>query len=112
MDVRCEPVNDVMVVVPAGPLLDASTAGEFQQAMTPVLEAHSQILVDLSRLSFVDSSGLGVFLTCLRHVQSQGGELKLCGLLPPVRALFELVRMHRLFHIFDTQEAALGTFTT
>lgn len=112
MDLLCEPIKGVMVVVPAGPQLDASTAGEFQQAMAPVLEAHSQILVDLSRLDFVDSSGLGAFLACLRHVQAQGGELKLCGLLPQVRALFELVRMHRLFHIFDTQEAALGTFTT
>ncbi|MGE3538388.1 MAG: STAS domain-containing protein [Candidatus Tectimicrobiota bacterium] len=112
MDVLCEPVNGVMVVVPAGPQLDASTAAEFQQAMTPVLEAHTQVLVDLSRLDFVDSSGLGVFLACLRHIQGQGGELKLCGLLPPVRALFELVRMHRLFHIFDTQEAALNTFKT
>jgi anti-anti-sigma factor len=83
---------------------------EFKRGMTPVLEAHAQIVFDLSRLAFVDSSGLGAFLSCLRHVHAKGGDLKLCSLLPPVHTLFELVRMHRIFHIFDTQEAAIQAF--
>ena len=43
-----------------------------------------------------------------RH--AKGGDLKLCNILPSVRTLFELVRMHRLFHIFDTPEAAIRAF--
>ncbi len=110
MELLCESVGDVMVVGLAGAQLDASTAEEFKRDITPVLEAHTQVVFDLSRLGFVDSSGLGAFLSCLRHVHAQGGDLKLCSLSQPVRALFELVRMHRLFHIFDTQEAAIRAF--
>lgn len=110
MELMCEPIGDVMVVVLAGAQLDASTAEEFKRDIMPVLEAHTQVVFDLSRLAFVDSSGLGAFLSCLRHVQAQGGDLKLCSLSQPVRALFELVRMHRIFHIFDTQEAAIRAF--
>ena len=110
MELMCEYIGDVMVVVLAGAQLDASTAEEFKRDITPVLEAHTQVVFDLSQLGFVDSSGLGAFLSCLRHVQARGGDLKLCGLSQPVRALFELVRMHRIFHIFDTQEAAIRAF--
>lgn len=110
MELMCEHIGDVMVVVLAGAQLDASTAAEFKSNIAPVLEAHSQVVFDLSHLLFVDSSGLGALLSCLRHLHAKGGDLKLCGMLPPVRALFDLVRMHRIFHIFDTQEAAIRAF--
>jgi anti-sigma B factor antagonist len=110
MELMCESIGDVMVVILVGAQLDASTAEEFKRDITPVLEAHTQVVFDLSQLGFVDSSGLGAFLSCLRHVHAQGGDLKLCGLSQPIRALFELVRMHRIFHIFDTQEAAIRAF--
>ena len=75
-----------------------------------MLEAHAQVIFDLSRLEFIDSSGLGALLSCLRQIQARDGDLKLCGMAQPVRALFELVRMHRIFHLFDTQAAAIRAF--
>ena len=110
MDLMCEHIGEVTVVVLAGAQLDASTAAEFKSDIAPVLEAHAQVVFDLSQLAFVDSSGLGALLSCLRHLHAKGGDLKLCSILPPVRALFELVRLHRLFHIFDTPEAAIRAF--
>ena len=110
MELMCEHIAGVTVVVPAGTQLDASTAAEFKHNVTPVLETHTQVVFDLSRLEFVDSSGLGALLSCWRHLQGKGGDLMLCGISQPVRALFELVRMHRLFHIFDTQEEAIRAF--
>ena len=110
MDLMCEHIGDVTVVVLAGAQLDASTAAEFKHNVAPVLAAHSQLVFDLSQLGFVDSSGLGALLSCLRQVQARGGELKLCGMAKSVRALFELVRMHRIFHIFDTPEEAIQAF--
>src|SRR5215471_15465297 len=103
MELMCERIGDVTVVVLTGAQLDASTAAEFKHSVAPVLEAHSQIVFDLSRLGFVDSSGLGALLSCLRHLHAKGGDLKLCSMSKSVRALFDLVRMHRIFHIFDTQ---------
>ncbi len=110
MELMCEHLGEVTVVVLAGAQLDASTTAEFKSDIAPVLEAHAQVVFDLSQLAFVDSSGLGALLSCLRHVHAKGGDLKLCRILPPVRALFELVRLHRLFHIFDTPEAAIRAF--
>jgi anti-sigma B factor antagonist len=110
MEFMCEPSDGVMIVVLVGVQLDTGTAVEFKCDIMPVLDVHPQVVFDLSQLEFVDSSGLGAFLSCLRHVQTKGGDLKLCGLSQQVRMLFELVRMHRIFHIFDTREAAIAAF--
>jgi anti-sigma B factor antagonist len=105
-------VQDVVVLEFCFDELDAGNAAEFKRDVTRALDAHPKVVFDLSRLRFIDSSGLGAFLSCLRKVNAQGGELKLCGLSKGVRAVFELVRMHRVFDIHPTREAAVGAFTS
>ncbi|MDD8046715.1 MAG: STAS domain-containing protein [Verrucomicrobiota bacterium] len=90
--------------------LDASNVEQFKSALTPAVEKESQVVLDLDSLQFVDSSGLGAFLSCMRKVHAQGGEVKLAGLSKPVRTLFELVRMHRIVEIFNTPEEAASSF--
>jgi anti-sigma B factor antagonist len=110
MEFVVDHIGDVAVAVLPVDELDASNAAEFKRDIAPVLEAHPQVVFDLSRLRFVDSSGLGAFLACLRQVHAKGGDLKLCGLSKPVRTVFELVRLHRIFEIFDTREEAVRAF--
>jgi anti-sigma B factor antagonist len=110
MDIMVRRLNDVAVATVAVEDLDASNAGDFKRDMAPVLEAHSRLVLDLSRVRFVDSSGLGAFISCLRKLNAAGGDLKLCGMTKPVRGVFELVRMHRVFDILDTPEEAVRAF--
>jgi anti-sigma B factor antagonist len=110
MDMAVDTIGDVGVVSVLVEELDASNVDEFKSSMTPVLEAHTKLVFDLHRLRFTDSSGLGAFLSCLRHVNARGGDVKLCGLSPQVRAVFELVRLHRIFDIYSTPEEAVRAF--
>jgi anti-sigma B factor antagonist len=102
-----EKVGEVAVVELRGEQLDASNVADFKRDIAPVLEGNSRVVFDLSQLRFVDSSGLGAILSCLRRLNGAGGELKLCGLAKPVRALFELVRMHKIFDIYATRDEAV-----
>jgi anti-sigma B factor antagonist len=61
-------------------------------------------------LKFVDSSGIGALLSCLRRAHAAGGDVKLAELQPGVKQLFELVRMNRLFEIFETLADARQSF--
>jgi anti-sigma B factor antagonist len=90
--------------------LDASNVEQFKSAITPAVEKESQVVLDLAALDFVDSSGLGAFLSCMRKVHAQGGEVKLANLSKPVRTLFELVRMHRIVEIFNSTNEAVHSF--
>jgi anti-sigma B factor antagonist len=110
VEIAVEKTGDVAVVEIPVEELDASNAAELKRDIGPVLEANKKVVLDLSRLRFVDSSGLGAMLSCLRQLTGRGGDLRLAGMSKPVRALFELVRMHRIFDIYGTKEEAIRAF--
>jgi anti-sigma B factor antagonist len=110
MELTVEKVADVTVVEIPVDELDASNSGELKHDIAPIIEANNKLVIDLSRLRFVDSSGLGALLSCLRQLTAKGGDLKLYGMQKQVRAVFELVRMHRIFNIYATREEAVQAF--
>jgi len=110
MEIAVDTVGDLAVATVGMEELDASNVDEFKRDMAPLLDTHAKLVLDLSRLRFVDSSGLGAFISCLRKLNAKGGDLKLCGMSKQVRAVFELVRMHRVFDICATREDAVRAF--
>lgn len=110
MEMVLDKTGDITVVHIPFEELDASNADRFKSELAPVLQSNTKVVLDLSRMRFIDSSGLGAMLSCLRQLSARGGDLKLSGMTAQVRATFELVRMHRIFDIFNTQEEALKAF--
>lgn len=91
--------------------LDAHTAPDFETAIQAQLdEGHNRIIVDCSDLNYISSAGLGVFMGFVEDVREGGGDIKICGLIPKVRQVFELLGFHQLFHIVDDVPAALEKF--
>ncbi len=64
-------------------------------------------ILDLSRVEFVDSSGLSVLVSALKAVSPSDGEVVLLRPTDNVRALIELTRLHQIFEIFEDQAAAI-----
>jgi anti-sigma B factor antagonist len=110
MEIAVDKIGDVAVVSMPVEELDAGNTAEFKRDISPVLEVNTKVVLDLSKLRFLDSSGLGSFLSCLRKLNSGGGDLKLCGMSPQVRTIIEMVRMHRIFDIYGTREEAVRAF--
>jgi anti-sigma B factor antagonist len=73
MEMTIEKVGEVAVVELRGEQLDASNVADFKRDIAPVLEGNSRVVFDLSQLRFVDSSGLGAILSCLRRLNGAGG---------------------------------------
>ena len=111
MKLDIQPLNQVpgILIRIASDNLDAGNSNEFKQQIFPHLETNPNVFIDLGALNFVDSSGLGALLSCLRTMNNKENQLKLVGLTKPVRALFELVRMHRIFSIYNTVDEALAS---
>lgn len=110
MDLTIEKIDGVAVVQLPAKELDAANTAEFKFAVAPILKAHAKVVFDLGQLRFIDSSGLGAFLSCLRQLSTRGGELKLCGMSTQVYQTFELVRMHKIFDIYATKKEAAAAF--
>lgn len=96
-----------LVVRPDMDHLDASRAPAFSQAMAPLLQTHACVVLDMSRLAFLDSAGLGALIECQRTAQQQQVDFRLFGLQRPVQTLFDLMRMHRILAVFPDKDRAL-----
>lgn len=112
MEFSVEKADGVAIVIVPAEELDAANTAEFKQDLAPVLDANAKVVLDLARVRFIDSSGLGAFLSCLRKLNEKRGDLKLCGLTSQVREAFGLVRMHRILDIYNTCEEAVRAFRT
>lgn len=102
-----ETAGSTHVVTLLDDALDAQDAKEFRKLMEAELKGKSSAVLDLAQVRFVDSSGLGAILACMRLMGGGGGGLKLCGLSPEVRKAVELVRMDRLLDVHADRDEAL-----
>ncbi|MFZ4624356.1 MAG: STAS domain-containing protein [Rhodoferax sp.] len=102
--------NQVLVIELREDNLDASNVREFKDAVQSMMHEQSRVVLDMSGVKFVDSSGLGALISCLRLLNGRKGDFRLCAMSKSVRALFELMRMHRVFNIHDTCEEAVRSF--
>lgn len=102
--------GDVAVITVPGPALDTDSAPLFRREILPLLEGRARVLLDLGALRFVDSAGLGALLACLRVLSGHGGDLRLCGVVGPVRQLVELVRLHKIVEVHESRAAALASW--
>ncbi|MBV9007638.1 MAG: STAS domain-containing protein [Verrucomicrobia bacterium] len=74
-----------------------------------VKEQPRNLVVDLSKVSYIDSSGLAVLIEAMQNVERYGGKFALAGLQENVRPIFEIARLDQVFRIFpDTAAASTG----
>ncbi len=110
MMVRTTNVGEVSLGTVESKVLDAGTTASFKEGMKPLLVEGAKVVLDLSRVEFIDSSGLGALVSSLRLAHGMNAEIKLFGLRKPVRALFELVKMHRVFEVFNSADEAISSY--
>ena len=67
-----------------------------------------RLVVDLSRVTYVDSSGLAVLIEGMQNVEEYGGKLTLAGMNENVRSIFEMARLDQVFQIFPTVAEAFA----
>ena len=91
--------------------LDAHTAPEFERAIQHNIEAgRFKIVVDYPHLTYISSAGLGVFMGFVEDVRENGGDIKICGLVPKVFQVFELLGFQELYHIVESRSDAIQKF--
>jgi len=110
MNTAIEESRDVSVVRLTD-RFDAYTAPVVKEKLLELQAAgRVKIVVDLSAVDFVDSTGLATLVAGLKHCRKAGGDLMLAGLRPRVKVIFELTRLDRAFQIYENEAEALGVF--
>jgi anti-sigma B factor antagonist len=90
--------------------LNSNNCPAFRKDVEPLTQQSARMIFDLTPVKAMDSMALGALVACLKHQRSAGGDVKLYGMSKQIRALFELVRMHHIFDIYNTRQEALDAY--
>jgi anti-sigma B factor antagonist len=82
----------------------------FEKEVAPLLKPDAKLIFDLTHVKHLDSSALGSMVAVVKRLRTDGGDLKLCALSKQIRTLFEIVRMHHVFDIFNTRQEAIDSY--
>ncbi len=90
--------------------LDVHLSGEIEKEINSIIEKNpsADIIINLSEIEYMSSSGLRVLVAVMRTLKTNGRSLKLCNLNSAVRKIFEVVELMDMFDIYETEEAALA----
>jgi len=100
-------LDNAVIVVAQGDVTLAESP-EFHQELVDLCEsAPGRLIIDLSNVAYMDSSGVGSLVDIYRKVRSRGGKMALVGLTEAVRSLFEITKLDSFFSIYSTQQEAL-----
>ena len=103
--------GEVLVLKPLDSRIDASASTSFKGVVVEKInEGNFKIVLDLSNIDFIDSSGLGSIVSSLKTLGDEG-ELVICGVKETVMSLFKITRMTRIFQFFKTPEEAVEKLT-
>jgi anti-sigma B factor antagonist len=103
--------NGVTVLHLSGQLTLGEGTSSFRKLIRDTLDqGKKNIILKMSEVYYVDSSGLGELVTAYTTVSNQGGKLKLLKLTQRVQDLVQLTKVYRVLEVFTDEDAAINSF--
>ncbi len=88
--------------------VDLYSSPKMREALVGLTDGRSPaVLVDLSGVQYMDSSGVATLVEGLQRTREYGGQFKLAGLAPAIRDVFRFARLEKVFEIYEDTQAAL-----
>jgi anti-sigma B factor antagonist len=109
MQVNFRQDNSVGIIEVEG-RLDAYNAPELRAKYDSVADKAVNFVFDMAKCEFIDSTGLGTIVACLKSASQGGGDIHIANLQSKPRMVFDITRAHKIFHIFDDIDAAVMSF--
>ena len=105
-------VGDVTVIEAAGRITLGEGASAFRDQIRELgTKGDKKILLNLSEVSYIDSSGIGEMVSGFTSITNHGGSLKLVGLNKRVKDLLQITKLYTVFEVFDDEAAGVRSFS-
>ncbi len=100
-------------IIKVGGYIDTTTSSELERALDSLLkQGRFFIVVDLGNVDYISSAGWGIFISEIKSIRENGGDLKLVRMVPDVYEIFELLEFHHILDVYDKVDEAVGKFET
>jgi anti-sigma B factor antagonist len=111
MTIKEQRRDGVAVLVVKGKMMGGpETAALHQKVKELIGEGVKKVVIDLSGVKWLNSSGLGVLMGAMTSLRNAGGDLKLSGVTDKVQSLFMITKLITIFDTYDTPEEAVAAF--
>jgi len=105
-------IGEVTVLDLAGRITLGEGSSTLRDALKDVVaKGQKKILLNLSEVSYIDSSGIGELVSAFTTITNLGGQLKLNGLNKRVKDLLQITKLYTVFEVFDEETTAMRSFT-
>jgi len=113
IDVYVEPSakNPIVSVLRVSGYVDTTTSPDLERRLQALLrESRYHIVVDLASVEYISSAGWGIFISEIREIRENGGDLKLAGMIPDVKEVFDLLEFENILKAYADAELAVASF--
>ncbi len=110
LELQDRQLGRVVVVKAAGRVVAGLEAQCLESHVNKLCLGCRDLVLDISGVNFVDSSGLGTLVRLLSRIRRSGGDLKLCAAPPPVHHLLKMTNMLQVFDVHDSEVGAVSAF--
>jgi len=110
MNISVDKKGTVTLITLTGKI-DSSNSKDLKTKFSQLRASPDNYVMDFKDVEFIDSSGLGAFVACLKSALETGGNIKIANLQKKVRMVFEITRIHKICDIFDSVDAALASYS-
>jgi anti-sigma B factor antagonist len=103
--------KDITILYPEGKIVLGDGDQELGEAVRQFLErgAH-KVIINFSKVSYLDSSGVGELVGCYTTIKHQGGDLRICCLNPRIASLIKMTSLNSIFAVKDLEDEAIAGF--
>ena len=106
-------VNDVIILDLKGKITIGSGDRLLREKITELLKkGEKKIILNMARISYLDSSGTGEVVSLLMKVRKAGGELKLLSLSQKIKDIFQIAQLLSIFDYYINEEEAVNSFSS
>lgn len=108
MNIETKQENGVLFVKPLDKSIESFNSREFKSQVADLInQGHTSILLNLSEVEFIDSSGLGSLISILKLLAHSKGNIAICKAQDQAMRIFVLTRLNRAFQLFPDEEEAI-----
>ena len=113
MNIKQSLMGDVMVLNLSGKIMGGPDHERFQTEVKALVSAgHVDILLNMARVNWVNSTGLGILVSAFHTLKKNGGQLKICEVSDRIDNILNVTQLKLVFETFDNCEEALASFNT
>lgn len=110
MDITQKRRGDIVILVIIGEI-DLYNAPEIKDIISKLIEERIyNVIIDLEKVSYIDSSGIGALISSLSNLKKYQGGLKIINVYASVKKVFELTKLTSFFEIYESEDDAVSAF--